>query len=273
VAYVRTADLADAVPLERHTDSAIADTGHSTVVGKALGLLDALGSGRPAEPLSVLAARTGLPKSTASRILRLMEAQGYVARKDSLYCLGPRLRELGTQAVVSTHDRLRTASLGVLERLYDVTRTTVHLAVLTGHEVLYLEKITAPGGGRIPSQVGRTVPATCTALGKAQLAHADRGLVETVLRGPFTRFTSNSVRNRHELRGELGAIRATGIAIDRGELRPELSCVAAPVLVRGHLVAALSASSVHGPAYTAQRMTAIREAASRLGRHLDQLGF
>jgi DNA-binding IclR family transcriptional regulator len=240
-------------------------------VGKALGLLDALGSGRPAEPLSVLATRTGLPKSTASRILRLMEAQGFVARKDSLYCLGPRMRELGTQAAVSIHSRLRTASLGVLERLYDEVRTTVHLAVLTGAEVLYLEKITAPGGSRIPSQVGLTAPAACTALGKVQLAYADRAAVEAVLRQPLVQMTQHSLRSAHELRDELAAIRPSGLAVDRGELRVDLSCVAAPIIVHGRPVAAISASSVRGPAYTAQRMSAVREAGRRLSSHLERL--
>lgn len=269
MAYVRTAEASDAGPLVDLGSRR--RSGGATVVGKALGLLDALGSGRPAEPLSVLATRTGLPKSTASRILRLMEAQGFVARKDALYCLGPRLRELGAQAAVSTHSQLRGASLGVLERLYDEVRITVHLAVLAGPDILYLEKITAPGGGRIPSQVGLTAPAACTALGKVQLAYAGRGAVEAVLRQPIVPMTQHSIRTAHELRDELAAIRPTGLAVDRGEYRADVSCVAAPVMVSGHAVAALSASSVRGPAYTAQRMTAVREAARRLSSHLERL--
>lgn len=243
------------------------------MVGKALDLLDALGSGRPAESLAVLAARTGLPKSTASRILRLMERQGFVARQDTLYCLGPRLRELGTQAALSTHSRLRSASLGVLERLYDVTGTTVHLAVLTGAEVLFLEKITAPGGSRIPSQVGLTAPAAFTALGKAQLAYADRGTLAPVLRRPLAPLTRHSVRTPRELRDELAAIRTSGVAVDRGELRVDVSCVAAPILVHDRVIAALSASSARGPAHTAPRITAVREAAHRLSKLLERRGF
>jgi DNA-binding IclR family transcriptional regulator len=243
----------------------------ASVVGKALGLLDALGSGRPAEPLSALAARTGLPKSTASRILRMMEAQGFVGRKDSLYCLGPRLRELGAQAAVSTHSKLRGASLGVLERLYDQARTTVHLAVLTGTEVLYLEKITAPGGSRIPSQVGLTAPAACTALGKVQLAYADKATIDAVLRRPLAPVTQASIRSAGELRDELTTVRTAGVAVDRGELRPGLSCVAAPIIVHRRVIAALSASSVHGPAYTAARVSLVREAAHRLSTHLERL--
>ena len=244
--------------------------GGAAVVGKALGLLDALGSGRPAEPLSVLAARTGMPKSTACRILRLMEGLGFVGRRDSLYCLGPKVRELGTRAAASTHNQLRAASRGVLEWLYDEAGTTVHLATLTGPDVLCLEKITAPGGSSIPTQVGLTAPAACTAVGKAQLAYADRSLVDAVLRGPMLPLTRYSVRSPTELLEELAAIRTTGLAIDRGEFRVGVSCVAAPIIVRGRTIAAISASSARGPAHTAQRINAVREAARRLSAHLER---
>jgi DNA-binding IclR family transcriptional regulator len=245
----------------------------STAVGKALGLLDALGSGRPAEPLTVVASRAGLPKSTACRILKMMEELGFVGRQDSLYCLGPRVLALGKQARLSSHNELRTASIGVLDRLYDEVRTTVHLGVLAGSEVLYVEKITAPGGSRIPTRVGSTQPAACTALGKAQLAFAKQESVQKVLRAPLSRLTHNSVRSPGELLGKLAEIRKLGVAVDREEFRAGLSCVAAPIMVRGRPVAAISASSVAGPAYTGQRIRCVREAAQRIGIHLERLGW
>jgi DNA-binding IclR family transcriptional regulator len=265
-ADTRAGTLTDLEGIARHA------VGGSTAVGKALGLLDALGTGRPAQSLSVLAARTGMPKSTAYRILQLMEALGFVGRQDLLYCLGPRVRELGRRATLSTYSRLRTASLGVLERLHEEVRTTVHLAVLTGSEVLCLEKITAPGGSRIPTQVGLTVPALCTALGKAQLAYADRASVAAVLRATVSALTQQPVRSPQELFEELATIRMTGLAIDREEFRPGISCVAAPIIVGDRTVAAISASSVHAPAYTAQRMTFVRDAARRLSGQLERLG-
>jgi DNA-binding IclR family transcriptional regulator len=213
-----------------------------------------------------------MPKSTAYRILQLMEALGFVGRRDLLYCLGPRVRELGQRATLSTYHKLRAASLGVLERLHDEVRTTVHLAVLTGSEVLCLEKITAPGGSRIPTQVGLTAPALCTALGKAQLAYADPITVDAVLHGPALSQTQHPARSTHDLLDELAAIRASGLAVDREEFRPGITCVAAPIIVGDRTVAAISASSVHAPAYTAQRMTFVRDAARRLSGQLERLG-
>lgn len=242
-----------------------------TAVGKALLLLDALGSGRAAEPLLVLAARTGMPKSTACRILRTMEQREYVARKGSLYCLGPRMTQLGRVALVSTHDELRTVSAAPLERLFDEVRTTVHLGVLAGTEVLYLEKITAPGGSRIPTRVGAVLPALGTALGKAQLAFTPAPPLDELMSALCRRGTARTVRNMPEFAASLNTVRLAGIAHDREEFRPGLSCVAAPVLVRGRAVAAVSASSTTSPAYTAQRSNAVKEAARRIGHKLTMI--
>ncbi|WP_020498662.1 IclR family transcriptional regulator [Sciscionella marina] len=247
-----------------------ATTASSTAVGKALALLDALGSGRSAEPLAALATRAGLPKSTACRILGMMEDLGFVGRRDSLYCLGDRIAELGRQAGVSGHKNLRNASLGPLERLYGEVRTTVHLAVLSNAEVLYLEKITAPGGSGIPTRVGHTAPATCTALGKAQLAFSDTESIDAVLRRPMAPLTARSARSKNQLVEQLAEVRRTGLAVDHEEFRNGLFCVAAPIVVRGRAIAAVSVSSIGGGSQTSRRAVLVREAARRISGQLDR---
>jgi len=247
-------------------------TNSATAVGKALGLLDALGSGRDAEPLSTLASRSGLPKSTACRILKMMEEFGFVARKETLYCLGPRVLELGSQANVSGHHELRTASIPIIERLYDQVRTTVHLGVLVGAQVLVLEKITAPGGLRIPTRVGQAIPAACTAMGAAALAFGDWSIVGEAIRADITPMTRHSARTPNELLTKIDTTRRSGFAIDREEFRAGLTCVAAPVVVGGQVVATISASSSTEICYTAQRTRHVRDAAIRLGRALEERG-
>lgn len=257
--------------LDTGGDQPSGDPGADTAVGKALRLLAALGAGHGGEPLFALASRTGLPKSTACRILRMMEQVGYVARLGPLYCLGPTMAQLGRVALVSTHDELRTVSAAPLERLFDEVRTTVHLAVLTGTEVVYLEKITAPGGSRIPTRVGGVLPALSTALGRAQLAFTPGSRLDELLRGSPAARTARTVQSLPELAAALSTVRRSGVAYDREEFRAGLSCVAAPVLVRGRAVAAVSASSTSGPAYTARRSGAVRDAARRIGYKLTMV--
>lgn len=238
-------------------------------IEKALALLAALGSGRSAEPLSGLASRTSMPKSTVCRILKTMESQGFVGRKGQLYCLGPRVFELGRQAELSAHNDLRNLSVGPLERLFADVRTTVHLAVPAGTEVLLIEKITAPGASRVPTRVGSTLPAACTALGKALLAYADERTVEGAMKAIVPAPTPRTARSLSELTARLADVRRTGVTVDHEEFRVGVTCVAAPVLVRGRAVAAVSASGVQGPR-AAQTAAYVRGAADRLAAILER---
>ena len=225
------------------TKGLTADLGGPNAIEKALVILGALGTGRSAEPLSGLASRTSMPKSTVCRILKTMEHQGFVARKGQLYCLGPRVSELGRQADLSAHNDLRNLSLSILERLFVDVRTTVHLGVPAGSDVLVLEKITAPGTARIPTRVGTTVPAACTAMGKALLAHADPRTVEGAMAEILPAPTPRAARTLTDLRARLTEVRRSGVAVDREEFRSGVQCVAAPVIVQGRAVAAISASN------------------------------
>ncbi|MGW0576991.1 IclR family transcriptional regulator [Streptomyces sp. NPDC002920] len=263
-------DLADPAGPERFDALTRPEPGAGpNAIEKALALLGALGTGRAAESLSGLAIRTSMPKSTVCRILKTMESQGFVARKGQLYCLGPRVLELGRQAGVSEHNDLRNLSLGVLEGLYADVRTTVHLAVPASSEVLLLEKITAPGSGRIPTRVGGTLPAACTAVGKALLAYADSRAVDGAMVSITPVLTPYTARSLPELTGRLRDVRRTGFAVDHEEFRPGITCVAAPVMVHGKAVASISASST-GTARDAHHTRAVMMAAQRLGAVLER---
>lgn len=217
-----------------------------TSVERAMALLFAFGGG---ESIGVteLARRTSMPKSTAHRLLSLLESRGLVARDGVDYALGLSLFELGSRVPIGPHGRLRDAALPFLEDLYGRTQGTVHLAVLAGAEVLYIEKLCGHDPVSSPSRVGLRLPGYCSAVGKALIAHSPRSVVEAVLRRglePRTRYTI--VRPPVFLR-ELDAIRGTGTALDREEMELGLECVAAPVLNdRGRAVAAISVSGRPG---------------------------
>ena len=79
--------------------------------------------------------------------------------------------------------------------LHERTGATVHLAVLDGEGVLYLEKV-ADGSepcarGRAPAQAH--LPATCTAVGKALLAYADAATVRSIMSRPLPRLCGRSI--------------------------------------------------------------------------------
>jgi DNA-binding IclR family transcriptional regulator len=242
---------------------------------KVLMLLDfiAQAKGR-ALGVSDLAATVGMPKSTTHRLLKALEGQGFVGRMGPKYRLGPRFLELGGLGEAtrwSEYDELRDLAVEPIEWLFERVACTVHLAVLEGHEVLYIEKVTGVGGLRIPSRVGGRMPATCTALGKAMLAFSTPQVVVHTLRSPLPRVTAHSIVMPRLLIEQLAGIRATGVAHEYEESRLGLSCLAAPVLQDGQAVAAISVSDVNSTADRSSRYAdLVAQAAATIGLRLSQ---
>lgn len=211
-----------------------------TSVGKALAILDAFDGAAALVGVSEIARRSGLPKSTAYRLLASLEEQGYIERKGVRYCLGRRLFELGNQVSWCRPRSLRDAALPFMCDLYTLTRKTVHLAVLEGTDVLYIEKLQGHDQPNVPTRVGGRVSARTTALGKALLAHSTPELVEAALKHAPSPRTQYSIVLPNVFVDELAEVRRAGWAFDREEVRLGLTCVAAPILKRGCAVGAVS---------------------------------
>lgn len=183
--------------------------------------------------LAQIVRRTGLPRSSAHRMLERLVALRWLRRDGRDYELGMRLVELGSLAL--HQDRIHRAAIPLLRDLHRATGLVVHLAVLDGSDVVYLEKIGEHLGAAIPTRVGGRQPAHCTAVGKAILA--DNGTTEVDLSERKTRF---SVATAAQLAAELEKVRAHGVAFEREESLPGFGCVAAPIGPAGQAVAAVS---------------------------------
>lgn len=212
----------------------------ATSVGKALALLNALGADGHSLGVSELARRVDVPKSTAFRLLACLENDGYVVRRGREYSLGRRLFELGNQIGYCQPSGLRDIALPFLSELYERTHQTIHLAVLDGIDVLYLEKLFGHQATKSPSHVGRRVPAACSGLGKAMLAYSSPAVIDAVLRNGLRPRTHHTISVKQLFLQELAEIREKGVAFDREEVALGLTCVAAPILKGEHAVAAIS---------------------------------
>jgi DNA-binding IclR family transcriptional regulator len=111
-------------------------------VEKAMTLLTCFG-GQAGSGIGVseLARRAQLSKSTAYRLLVVLERNGVVEKVERKYRLGQRLHELGRDAYVAEHDWLRDSLTPYLVDLYESTHETVHLGALHGTDVVYLSKL------------------------------------------------------------------------------------------------------------------------------------
>lgn len=137
-------------------------------VGRSFQLLEALVRARGGARLSDLAAETGLQKSTAHRILGTLCALGYAEQDGTRYRPSLKVWELGAEVVAELP--IRRAATGFLQSLHRATGETVNLTMMSGDDVIYLEKITAPRPVRFLARVGSRIPAVLTASGKAMLA-------------------------------------------------------------------------------------------------------
>ena len=193
--------------------------------------------------LAALVARSGLPRSTTHRTAEKMIRLGWLDKPKECYRIGNRLFEISSLAPI--RHELREAVLPFLQDLHHAAHTTVQLGVLEGTQILVVDKITGHRPMPMLSQTGSTIPAFCSALGRAILAYSDPATVERVLAGGLPARTPRTLTSSVAILRELAAIPDRGWAIDREEGNIGVSCVAAPIF--GPLGTIVAALSVTGP--------------------------
>lgn len=221
-----------------------ADTG---TLGKAIAVLDIVASADQPMRFTDILAVSNQPRGTLHRQLSNLVEEGLLSLgRDHSYSVGIRLLKFAARAWAG--NQFRAIAEPHLRNLHDLTGETVHLGVLRGNEVIYLDKVESRQAVRMYSQIGNASPVYCTGVGKAGLsALPDPELKAVVASIKFHRFTDSTLATPEELIREIGEIRATGNAYDREEHEPGIRCVAAPIYSedRGFV----GGLSVTGPAY------------------------
>ncbi len=205
--------------------------------------------------LAALVARSGLPRSTAHRTADKMLRLGWLDKPEDRYRIGNRLFEVSGLAPI--RHELREAVLPYLQELYHATRTTVQLGVLSGAQILVVEKISGHRPLPMLSQVG----------GMTVLAYSDAATVQAVIDAGLERRTPRTITTPTALRRELAAIPDRGWAVDREEGNIGVSCVAAPIFgPQGGVVAALSVTGPSALVRSDRAGPAVRMAAAAASR-------
>jgi IclR family KDG regulon transcriptional repressor len=225
-------------------------------VSTALALLNSLSMERRELSLTEISSRLDLNPSTTFRILATLQAHSFLEQNpdNRKYRLGVACLEL-CSAYLSQVD-VRRQALPVMRRLRDECRETVHLAILAGSEVVYLERLDPLEPiGVMGSAVGSRAPAHCTALGKAMLACKSDAEIRHLYEGSdLIPRTPNSITDLEELLLELSRIRTVDYAIDNQENEIGVYCVAVPLF--GYAAKVTSAISVSGPVERIRRAIA-----------------
>lgn len=224
-------------------------------VDKALLALDTLaGFGAAGAPLATLAQAVGVSKPTLHRTLAALRHRGYAEQtSDGAYRLGPSALALGSSYLAE--ENLPALLHPALTALSEAVDELVHLGVLAGREVVYLDKVEPQRAVRVWSAVGRRRAAATTALGRALLS------VQDLDDGALERFAGGNTPAEH-LRDVLADARLSGVAGETEENERGIACIAVPLLRAGRGVAAVSITApverLRGAA-RAERVGALRE--------------
>ena len=160
--------------------------------------------------------------------------------------LNHRLPDVFPELLVPWHrPQTREIVLPFLQDLYVLTHETVHFAQLDGVSVHCVEKIHGHRRSPLRSRVGGFLPAHSTALGKVLLAYSPHDARQTAFDGALPAYTPVTITDTFRLHGELRNALRHGVAYDRQETHPEVTCVAAPILDQAGR--AIGAISVSGP--------------------------
>lgn len=243
-----------------------------SVTLRALGVLAAFDAEHLTLSLSEIGRRSGLPLATAHRLVGDLTAWGALERDSrGNYRVGLRLWEIATLAPRSVG--LREAAMPFLEDLYEATHENVQFAVLDGHDVVYVERISGRAAVRVRSRTGGRWPLHATGVGLVLLAHADPALQEEILGAPLRHFTPMTVTDHTRLRGMLAEIRRTGIAVSDRQITEDAISVAAPVYgARGTVVAAVSVVVAYRHEAATLLAPAVRAAGRGISRALGWVG-
>lgn len=201
-----------------------------SMVTRMTAIIEAFDSPRCCRSLEQIVALTGIPRSTTHRILEQLAQAGWVEHNaTSGYRLGWRADQLPSRA--REESQLREAAAPHLFTLAVQTRLAIHLAVLDGFNVRYLDK-RGRKAGDCPTRVGGTLPAHRTAVGKAMLAYTDPELLDAVLEVPQLRADPRAVHL------DLALVRTrAGLATLRDGSPAPMVGLGVPIFDRDHQVA------------------------------------
>jgi len=227
------------------TNFHVANPMNNTLV-KGLRLLELLAERDGPAGVGELARELDMGASNVHRLLQALVELGYAVNDGGRgqYRASLKIWELGAHALHKLD--FREAAAPAMRWLLAETNETVHLSVLSGDEVVYIDKLDSPEPVRAYSTIGGRAPAYCVATGKVLLAWREQRPTALLTVHKLHQHSPATLPDTAALALELARVRQQGYAVNRGEWRTSVWGIAAPVLSAGGHVAA--AVGISGPA-------------------------
>ncbi|MEL6374093.1 MAG: IclR family transcriptional regulator [Pseudomonadota bacterium] len=226
----------DARP-DENARAASADLAQLGAMGKAFSILETIAHAGAPMTMAELVRASGLTKPTAHRITATLMDMGFIER-DQLergFVEGPRLVDLSLRTLAMAAPR--NTRHAVLRSVSDHTGETCNFGILSGAEVIYLDRVESKWPLGLRFEAGSRVPAHCTALGKlliSQLPARDRRNIIATM--PLARHTSRTITDPEHLAAIIEEVRQAKIGTDNEEFIDGVVCVSVLVRLNGSQV-------------------------------------
>lgn len=171
-----------------------------------------------------------LPKSTTHRLLKSLISRDFVYQneEDEKYYLSLKLAKVSANLIDNID--IRKSARPYLENLSSTINEVVHLCILDGHEVVYIDKVENSRTMRMYSQIGKRALLHCTGVGKMILSGLNEEQIDKIIHTVgLPKFTKNTLVTRENLFAELEAIQKQGYSLDKEEHETGIYCIAAPL--------------------------------------------
>jgi len=245
-------------------------SGGESVLHKHLRVLDAFDALHPFRTLTEIADAAGLAISTAHRLVGELEREGLLERSpDRTYRLGVRLWEYASRTPGALG--LRELARPWLGAVHSRVRQHTQLGVLSGRDVLFIERMSTRDAVVNATLIGGRIPLPISSSGLVLLAHADPALVDEVIAAGWPRHTAHTIRDGRELRAKLRHVRADGFAVTPGHIYEQSRGIAVPVMgPHGVVYAAMGVVVANDDAPIQPIVEVLTIAAAGITRDLEQ---
>ncbi len=223
-------------------------------LARGLDVIKAFGPTALELTVSEVAARTGLARPTARRLLLTLEQLGYVRSVNGVFSLTTRTLELGTSYI---------SALGMWEiarphltQLVSRTGESSSMSQLDGSDIVYTARVPVAKIIAFSVRIGTLFPAIATSMGRVLLADKSADELDEVLATPsrsgiIPRVTPTPA----ELDESLGLIRERGWAMSDEMLSVGIRSIAAPVRDATGRTAAAMNVTVHAAETSIEHLT------------------
>lgn len=216
---------------------------------RTIEILEYLADADKPKPLAVISRDLEIHKSTLYRFLSTLMDEGYVQqeRESGRYYVSLKLAWLSAKLL--DRQEIRTRVKPLLEELAQVTGETVHLGVVDGYEVVYIDKVAGNQAVQMRSRIGHRSPLHSSALGKVLLSNMPTSKWQEYIDNVGLRpYTPNTITDAGNFINHLRKVQEQGFGIDNVENEEGIRCIASPI--RNHVGEVVAAVSVSGSILT-----------------------